>query len=281
MKVSGIDVSSGASVEVSFEQAITIVDHLIHPLAAAPFLAPGWIDLQVNGFAGVDYNSPSSDPEQIAQSIRAMFGCGVTRFFPTVITGSPENMTAALRNLASAKESIRGRRRDGGVPSRRSLHFAQRRPARSASGALGPPARYRGVPSLSGMPPAATFAWSRFRPNGRKPRVSSKRSSRKAWSRASATRALLPPRSPTRSAPAQRYPRILGNGADAVLPRHPNYLWEQLAEDRLAASFIVDGFHLPRVVLERRAARQRSGAVAAGHRCRHAGRLRSRPLSAG
>ena len=37
----------------------------------------------------------------------------------------------------------------------------------------------------------------------------------------------------------------LGNGADAVLPRHPNYIWDQLAEDRLAASFIVDGFHLP------------------------------------
>ena len=37
----------------------------------------------------------------------------------------------------------------------------------------------------------------------------------------------------------------LGNGADAVLPRHPNYIWEQLAEDKLAASFIVDGHHLP------------------------------------
>jgi N-acetylglucosamine-6-phosphate deacetylase len=37
----------------------------------------------------------------------------------------------------------------------------------------------------------------------------------------------------------------LGNGTDAVLPKHSNYLWEQLAEDRLAASFIVDGFHLP------------------------------------
>ena len=117
MKVSGIDVSSGASVEVSFERAITIVDHLIRPLDDAPFLAPGWIDLQVNGFAGVDYNSPSSSHEQIAQSIRAMFACGVTRFFPTVITGSPENMTAALRNLASAKESIRGGRR----PWRRSI----------------------------------------------------------------------------------------------------------------------------------------------------------------
>jgi N-acetylglucosamine-6-phosphate deacetylase len=37
----------------------------------------------------------------------------------------------------------------------------------------------------------------------------------------------------------------LGNGAHATLPRHPNYIWEQLAEDRLAASFIVDGMHLP------------------------------------
>ena len=37
----------------------------------------------------------------------------------------------------------------------------------------------------------------------------------------------------------------LGNGAHQVLQRHPNYIWEQLAEDRLTASFIVDGVHLP------------------------------------
>ncbi|MFN9430163.1 MAG: amidohydrolase family protein [Acidobacteriota bacterium] len=37
----------------------------------------------------------------------------------------------------------------------------------------------------------------------------------------------------------------LGNGAHAILPRHPNYIWEQLAEDRLTASFIADGIHLP------------------------------------
>ena len=36
----------------------------------------------------------------------------------------------------------------------------------------------------------------------------------------------------------------LGNGAHQLLPRHPNYLWEQLAEDRLMAGFIVDGIHL-------------------------------------
>src|SRR5271170_6485730 len=108
MPCNGIDVSSGASIEVSFDRAITVVDHLIHPLHDAPFIAPGWIDLQVNGFAGVDYNSPSSTHEEIALSIRAMFACGVTRFFPTVITGSEDNMSAALRNLATAKESVAG-----------------------------------------------------------------------------------------------------------------------------------------------------------------------------
>ena len=42
----------------------------------------------------------------------------------------------------------------------------------------------------------------------------------------------------------------LGNGAHAVLPRHPNYIWEQLAEDRLAASFIVDGIHIGEAFLK-------------------------------
>jgi N-acetylglucosamine-6-phosphate deacetylase len=41
----------------------------------------------------------------------------------------------------------------------------------------------------------------------------------------------------------------LGNGAHAVLPRHPNYIWEQLAADGLWASVIADGHHLPPAVL--------------------------------
>ena len=36
----------------------------------------------------------------------------------------------------------------------------------------------------------------------------------------------------------------LGNGIAAQLPRHPNPIWTQLAEDRLAATFIADGVHL-------------------------------------
>jgi N-acetylglucosamine-6-phosphate deacetylase len=37
----------------------------------------------------------------------------------------------------------------------------------------------------------------------------------------------------------------LGNGAAASLPRHPNMIWTQLADDRLVAMLIADGFHLP------------------------------------
>jgi N-acetylglucosamine-6-phosphate deacetylase len=36
----------------------------------------------------------------------------------------------------------------------------------------------------------------------------------------------------------------IGNGAHRELARHPNYIWDQLAEDRLSASFICDGIHL-------------------------------------
>ena len=42
----------------------------------------------------------------------------------------------------------------------------------------------------------------------------------------------------------------LGNGAHRTLWRHPNYLWDQMAEDRLTASLIVDGHHLPPEVVK-------------------------------
>jgi N-acetylglucosamine-6-phosphate deacetylase len=41
----------------------------------------------------------------------------------------------------------------------------------------------------------------------------------------------------------------LGNGSHAMLPRHENYLWEQLADDSLWASIIADGHHLPPAVV--------------------------------
>jgi N-acetylglucosamine-6-phosphate deacetylase len=42
----------------------------------------------------------------------------------------------------------------------------------------------------------------------------------------------------------------LGNGAHGTIRRHPNYIWDQLADDRLTASLIADGHHLPPEVLQ-------------------------------
>lgn len=41
----------------------------------------------------------------------------------------------------------------------------------------------------------------------------------------------------------------LGNGCAAMIPRHPNHLWSQLEDERLSASLIVDGHHLPTEVV--------------------------------
>src|SRR3984885_8580436 len=244
MKVSGIDVSSGASVEVAFERAITGVDHLIRPLDGAAFIAPGWIDLQVNGFAGVDYNSAASSHQQIAASIRAMFACGVTRFFPTVITGSPENITAALRNLANAKEAIA----EGPAMEAFHLEGPYISPHDGPRGAH--PAPWVRPPDLSEFQRLQETARGNIRlvtlspewPEA--PRFIEKIVEKGVVASIGHTRASASQIADAVSAGATLSTH-LGNGADAVLPRHPNYLWEQLAEDRLAASFIVDGFHLP------------------------------------
>ncbi|MEQ1946909.1 MAG: amidohydrolase family protein [Bryobacteraceae bacterium] len=98
-----ITVDSGAGV------AIQMVDPVLERRDASSlvdYLAPGFIDLQVNGFAGVDFNSPKTPHAEIERATRAILSTGVTRFLPTIITGDPEDMLAALRNLAEARESI-------------------------------------------------------------------------------------------------------------------------------------------------------------------------------
>ena len=68
----------------------------------------------------------------------------------------------------------------------------------------------------------------------------------------------------------------LGNGCAAILPRHPNLIWEQLAADELLASLIVDGHHLPPAMVKS-AVRAKSPAAHDPRVRRHGGgRLCSR-----
>src|SRR5436305_14991156 len=111
MKCSGRDISGNGLIELRFDRVINSVDPVLG--VADPgdnWIAPGFIDLQVNGFAGVDYNHPGTSHEEIARSLRAQFATGVTRLYPTVITGGPAEMLACLRNLAVARECVTGGR---------------------------------------------------------------------------------------------------------------------------------------------------------------------------
>ena len=105
----GVDAVSGETLVVEFDDVIRSVDPLLQPAGTDPgnvYVAPGFVDLQVNGFAGADFNSPQTPHAEIDRAIAAIFSTGVTRFFPTVITGDPDAMFGALRNLAAARESL-------------------------------------------------------------------------------------------------------------------------------------------------------------------------------
>jgi len=59
--------------------------------------APGFVDLQVNGFAGVDFFS--ADSEGYRKAGKALLECGVTAYQPTFITSPEDELTAALREV--------------------------------------------------------------------------------------------------------------------------------------------------------------------------------------
>src|SRR4051794_28039300 len=62
----------------------------------------GFLDLQVNGFAGVDFNDPGTTTAQVHQAVAALRAHGVTQFLPTIILGSLEGYEQCARTLLGA-----------------------------------------------------------------------------------------------------------------------------------------------------------------------------------
>ncbi|MGZ3558733.1 MAG: N-acetylglucosamine-6-phosphate deacetylase, partial [Thermodesulfobacteriota bacterium] len=69
------------------------------------YLSPGFFDPQVNGFAGVDFNSPHLTPEELHHAARSLASAGITSFLPTLITSPQEKMIRQLKIIASAIKS--------------------------------------------------------------------------------------------------------------------------------------------------------------------------------
>ncbi len=249
MNCIGIDAQTGAAVEVEFDQVIRATEHLLSPPRDLAFLAPGFIDLQVNGFAGVDYNNPSTPREAIGESLRAMFRTGVTRFFPTVITGSPEDMAGALRNLAQAREALpEGRAMEGFHVE--GPHISPKDGARGAH-----PERWVRPPDIEEFRRWQDAAEGHVR----LVTVAPEWPGAPAYIEAIVREGVVAAIGHTEANGQQIDEAVragatksthLGNGGPFVLPRHPNYIWEQLADDRLDAGFIVDGIHLPACFLK-------------------------------
>ncbi len=230
--------------------AITVEDGVIAAIRATDeisndYVAPGLIDLQVNGFAGLDLNDGKLTPERVKTLADHMLSVGVTTFLPTLITAPEADIVRALTVIAEARHRFP-------VVARMVPFVHVEGP--SISPLEGPrgahPAAYVRLPSIaelerwqeagSGLVGLVTLA-----PElpGAIDYISAL--VRRGVHVALGHTAASPEEIHEAAAAGASLSTHLGNGAAATLPRHPNFLWSQLADDRLTATFIADGHHLP------------------------------------
>lgn len=205
---------------------------------------PGFVDLQVNGFAGVDFNTPGQPPDEIRRALEAMRATGVTLCLPTLITSSVETFAGCARAVLAARHpAVAGLHMEGPYLS----------PLDGPRGAH--PAAHLAAASVDDFARRQEAAGGRIRVVTLAPEVPGAL----ALIEHLAGSGVLVAIGHTAAVPAQVEDAVragavlathLGNGCATVLHRHHNPLWAQLAADGLAASFIADGIHLPPFVLK-------------------------------
>jgi N-acetylglucosamine-6-phosphate deacetylase len=200
---------------------------------------PGLVDIQVNGFGGIDFNAPELTADQVREAIALQRATGVTRFLPTLITGSFERFARCVRVLVSVDDpAIAGIHMEG--PYISPLDGPRGAHPREHTAAASRDDFDRRQDAADGRIVLVTLA----------PEVPGAldliehlvaQDVRVAIGHSDATPAVI--HDAVRA--GATLSTHLGNGCAATLPRHPNVIWEQLAADELWASIIVDGHHLP------------------------------------
>ncbi len=218
--------------------------------ARAFWIAPALVDLQVNGFGGWDINSPDCTSGHVREVTRALWKAGVAYYCPTVTTGPGWRLIRSLQSIAGAcrqdpatARAVVGIHLEGPYISPedgpRGAHaLADVRPPdwgeflalqEAAEGGI------RIVTLAPELPNAIPFI-EKLASEGIVVALGHTGADSAQIAAAVAAGATLSTH--------------LGNGAHALLPRHPNYLWDQLACDELWASIIPDGHHLPPAVVK-------------------------------
>ena len=74
-----------------------------YPAKARRLTSPGFLDLQVNGFAGVDFNDPATTADDLHRALNVLRAHGVTRLLPTLITSSADRFAQCAKLILRAK----------------------------------------------------------------------------------------------------------------------------------------------------------------------------------
>lgn len=211
--------------------------------------APSLIDLQLNGFRGIDLNVPEITADHIVELVETVATTGVVQFCPTVVTGPIERLIASCRAIAEARrharvaESVLAVHLEGPYLSPeegpRGAHPPEyihppdweefSRLQEAAEGLI------RLVTVAPEVPGAIPFI-EKLVSQGIKVAIGHSALTAKDLREAIAAGVTLSTH--------------LGNGCHAKIDRHHNYIWEQLAADELTATLIVDGHHLPPSVVK-------------------------------
>lgn len=235
-KPTSIKLRDGSEVEtVSDETAIK------HPLYAGP----GLIDLQVNGINGIDFNSTGLTTQDLINANKYLLSTGVTAFFPTVITNSDENLLKMLAIIHRACSSDRlldacvaGIHLEGPFIS----------PQPGAKGAHNE--AFIKAPDWELFQKFQEAAGGRIKIVTLAPEWETAPLFIEQCVRSGVIVSIghsLANTDQVRSAvkAGARMSTHLGNGIPLMIQRHPNLIWDQLAEDELYTCIIADGIHIP------------------------------------
>jgi N-acetylglucosamine-6-phosphate deacetylase len=209
------------------------------------YIAPGLIDTQVNGYAGVSFSFSGGGltPEGIKKATRALWETGVTTYFPTLTTSSKDTLLKNFEIFAMAKDDPDLR---GSIPGFH-LEGPYISPVDGYRGAH--PARYVKKPDWDEFMELYEASGKNILQVTLAPEVEG---AMEFISRCqemgiivglghhNATAGIIE-EAVTRGAGIATH---LGNGCANMINRHINPLWPQLSDDRLMISIICDGFHL-------------------------------------
>lgn len=246
----GTHLESGKGIEIHFENEV--ISNIVDVPSDESFhrIAPGLVDLQVNGYKGIDFNSGKLTKEEVAKVVQYLWEVGVTTFYPTLITNSDDTISRALEAIVAACEEDRLVNDSiGGIHLEGPFLSSEEGP-RGAH-----PLEHIKEPDWKLFKTWQEYARGRIKLMTLAPEREGaydfiKKCTASGVLVSIGHTAAIPEQIKNAVVAGARMSTHLGNAAHLNLPRHPNYIWEQLASDDLWISLIADGFHLPESVLK-------------------------------